>query len=59
MKYERIQEIINSDESIKVYRNGSPVWLEDIQGNNVRIKNLATNIIAAVPFNELYESKIQ
>ena len=41
MNLERAEEIMNSQENIKVFYNGNSVWLENIEGGNARIKNFS------------------
>lgn len=57
MDFKRAQEIINSQNVIEVFYNGSSVWLENIQGNFAEVKNLSSNKVYNVPIDDLNENQ--
>lgn len=56
MNMQRVQEILNSKDAIQVFHNGNSVWIEDISGNQARVKNLSNNNILEVPIDQLKET---
>jgi len=58
MDFQRAREIYNSEENIRVFHNGTPVWIEELneENNSATIKPLygqwGTN---QVPVSELEE----
>ncbi|MEW6725619.1 H-type small acid-soluble spore protein [Desulforudis sp. 1088] len=60
MDFERAQQIVNSDRTIEVLLNGTPVWIEDLDPENRRamVKPLdGTEKVIDVPVTELVEGR--
>lgn len=55
MDSNRAKQIIESKGVINVLYNGSPVWIESIDGNNADVTNIETKARAQVPVNMLIE----
>lgn len=55
MNIPRAEEILNSLGVIEVFYHGSPVWLEQVDGESVKIKDLNTQTDLQVTVNELME----
>jgi len=59
MDFKRAQQIINSDDTIKVLFDGSPVWIESLSPENMtaRVKPLnGPGGTREVPVTELVEA---
>lgn len=55
MNTRRAEEILDSLGVIEVFYQGSPVWLEQISGASVQIKDLNTQQRLEVSVNDLFE----
>ncbi|QCX33131.1 small, acid-soluble spore protein, H family [Caloramator sp. E03] len=54
----RALEIMQSPNNIEVLYKSKPVWLENVEGSNVKVKDLTNNSILEVPVSELQETGI-
>ncbi len=55
MNTKRAKEILDSNDMIQVLHDGASVWLEKVEGDYAKVKNLSTNIEEKIPVNELHE----
>jgi small acid-soluble spore protein H (minor) len=55
MNTHRAEEIVDSLGVIEVLYQGSPIWIEQISGDSVQIRDLNTQQRLEVPVNELVE----
>lgn len=58
MLRDRALEIIESPNNIEVLYNNKSVWLESVNKNAVKIKDLSSGNVMEVPASELKESGI-
>ncbi|SKA97986.1 small acid-soluble spore protein H (minor) [Caloramator quimbayensis] len=58
MLLNRAKEIINSPYNIEVVYNNKPVWLESVNENSVKVKDLSSGNIMDVPASQLKETDI-
>lgn len=58
MLTKRALEIMQSPNNIEVLYKSKPVWLENVEGNSVKVKDLTNNSILEVPASELQETGI-
>lgn len=56
MEIERAKQIYDSYGVIEVLYNGSPVWIESINGENVAVKYLQSGNRSEVPVKQLVET---
>lgn len=49
-------QIMESKGVIEVTHNGTPVWLENIRGNNAEVTDMVTKKKMEVPLNQLVEN---
>ena len=55
MNTKRAEEIVDSLGVIEVLYQGSPIWIEQINGDKVQIQDLNTQQRCEVPVNDLVE----
>lgn len=55
MDPEKAQQIVESLGVIEVLHNGSPVWIENLDGGEAEVRYLETGEIVQVPVSELVE----
>ncbi len=55
MDPEKAQQIVESLGVIEVLHNGSPVWIENLDGDRAEVRYLETGEIMQVPVSELVE----
>lgn len=56
MNIKRVEEILHSSDIIEVFYKGSSVWIREIKGNQVEIKDIHMNTICDVPLSDLKET---
>jgi len=52
----RARQILDSHGVIEVLHNGSPVWIENLRGNNAEVTYIGTDNRAEIPVDKLVES---
>lgn len=59
MNFSRAREIFNSEKNIEVLLNGTPVWIESLNGetNSARVRPLNGKESLEVPVAELVEGR--
>ncbi len=55
MDSRRVKEILASDDSIEVNYNGSPVWIESLEGELAKVRSLNSPEHFVVTVKELIE----
>ncbi|MDP4091760.1 MAG: H-type small acid-soluble spore protein [Bacillota bacterium] len=56
MNRERAKEIMESQGIIQVLYGSSPVWIEDLNGDNAQVSYIGSNNRIQVPLNKLNET---
>jgi len=52
---EKAQQIVESLGVVEVLHNGTPVWIENLEGENAEVRYLETGEVIQVPVSELVE----
>ena len=55
MKRERAQEILNSPDNIYVTYQNVPVWIDEVEEDEARVRELNSDLVMEVPVAELTE----
>lgn len=55
MKRERAQEILNSPDNIYVTYQNFPVWIDEVEEDQARVRDLNSDLVMEVPVAELTE----
>lgn len=55
MKRERAQEILNSPDNIYVTYQNVPVWIDEVEEDEARVRDLNSDLVMEVPVAELTE----
>ena len=55
MKRERAEEILNSPDNIYVTYQNVPVWIDEVEKEEARVRDLNSDLVMEVPVAELTE----
>ena len=55
MKRERAQEILNSPDNIYVTYQNVTVWIDEVEEDEARVRDLNSDLVMEVPMAELIE----